>query len=59
LQVDTLEPEVAEAVERGAAALFLSGYGPHPKRTRQRAGVAKQSRRRAGAAIVSTLATKH
>ena len=28
LQMDTLEPETARAIERGAAALFLAGYGP-------------------------------
>ncbi len=28
LQVSTLEFEVAEAVEKGAAALFLAGFGP-------------------------------
>jgi hypothetical protein len=28
VHVDTLEPEVAKAVETGAAALFLAGYGP-------------------------------
>ena len=26
--IEMLEPEVAEAVGRGAAALFLAGYGP-------------------------------
>jgi hypothetical protein len=28
LQLNTLDPDVAEAVKRGAAALFLAGYGP-------------------------------
>src|SRR5271167_4502473 len=28
LQLNTLDPDVAEAVERGATALFLAGYGP-------------------------------
>src|SRR5271155_1897527 len=28
LQLDSLEPETAKAIERGAAALFLAGYGP-------------------------------
>jgi hypothetical protein len=28
LQLNTLDADVAEAVERGAAALFLAGYGP-------------------------------
>ena len=27
LQLDTLEPDLAEAVERGAAALLLAGFG--------------------------------
>lgn len=33
LQVDTLEPEAAEAVGRGAAILFLAGYGPKGSRS--------------------------
>jgi len=28
LQLHTLGPATAEAIERGAAALFLAGYGP-------------------------------
>ena len=28
LELSTLEPEVAEAIEQGAAALFDAGYGP-------------------------------
>jgi hypothetical protein len=28
IQLDTLEPETAKAIERGAAALFLAGYSP-------------------------------
>ena len=28
LKLNTLDPDVAKAVERGAAALFLAGYGP-------------------------------
>ena len=43
LQVDELAPEVAEAVERGAAALFLGGYGPYSTLTRQSAGVGKEA----------------
>lgn len=34
LQIDTLEPETAEAVGRGAATLFLAGYGPKGSRLR-------------------------
>jgi hypothetical protein len=33
LQVDTLEPEAAEIVGRGAAMLFLAGYGPKGSRS--------------------------
>ena len=46
LQVYELAPEVAEAVERGAAALFLGGYGPYSTLTRQSAGVGAQARHR-------------
>ena len=35
LQPDTLEPDVAEAVERGAAALLLAGFGPSLTRYRR------------------------
>lgn len=35
LQLNTLEPDVAEAVERGAAALLLAGYGPSLTRHRR------------------------
>jgi hypothetical protein len=34
LQLDTFEPDVAEAVERGAAALLLAGFGPSLARRR-------------------------
>jgi hypothetical protein len=34
LQVDTLDPEAAEVVGRGAATLFLAGYGPKGSRPR-------------------------
>ena len=34
LQIDTLEPETAEAVARGAATLFLAGYAPNGRRLR-------------------------
>lgn len=30
LDVNELEPEIAAAVEKGAAALFLAGFGPRP-----------------------------
>ena len=46
LQVHELEPEVAEAVKRGAAALFLGGYGPYRTLTRRSAGVGKEGRQR-------------
>ena len=36
LEIDTLEPETAQAVARGAAALFLAGYGPNGSRLRSR-----------------------
>jgi hypothetical protein len=35
LQLDTLEPDVAQAVERGAAALLLAGFGPSLTRHRR------------------------
>jgi hypothetical protein len=35
LRIDTLEPEVAQAVERGAVALFMAGYGPAIVSTRR------------------------
>jgi hypothetical protein len=38
LQLNTLEPDVAAAVERGAAALLLAGREPGPTRRRRRAG---------------------
>ncbi len=47
LPVYELAPEVAEAVERGAAALFLGGYGPCSTLTRQQsAGFRKEDRQR-------------
>ena len=58
LQLNTLDPDVAKAVERGAAALFLAGYGPslirHPRsvragenggRRKARQAVTRQSQR--------------
>ena len=59
LELGTLEPEVAEAIEQGAAALFDAGYGPsligHQRsiwvrekgsrqKVRRRASTARQSR---------------
>jgi hypothetical protein len=38
LQLNTLEPDVAAAIERGAAALLLAGREPGPTRHRRRAG---------------------
>jgi hypothetical protein len=37
LRLNTLEPDVAAAVERGAAALLLAGREPGPTRHRRRA----------------------
>ena len=36
LQTDMLEPEAAEAVGKGATALFLAGYGPKGIHSRSR-----------------------
>jgi hypothetical protein len=47
LQVSTLEPEVAEAVERGAAALFLAGDGPRLTEASQAATVCREEARKA------------
>ena len=59
LELSTLEPEVAEAIEQGAAALFDAGYGPSligrqrsiwvrekgsRQKVRRRASMARQSR---------------
>jgi hypothetical protein len=45
LQLDTLEPDVAEAVERGAAALLLAGFGPSLTRRRRNVRAAEQGGR--------------
>ena len=45
LQIDTLEPNVGQAVQRGAAALFFAGYGPPSARTRLRRQIDKADRR--------------
>jgi hypothetical protein len=46
LQICELAPDVAEAVERGAAALFLSGHGPYSTLSRQNTGGGKVVRQR-------------
>jgi hypothetical protein len=45
LQPDTLEPDVAEAVERGAAALLLAGFGPSLTRHRRSVRAGEQGGR--------------
>jgi hypothetical protein len=69
LQLNTLELDVAEDVERGAAALFLAGYGPsltrYPRNVRdgeeggRRKGrrVASKARQSSTAAIPTTMMT--
>jgi len=67
LELSTLEPEVAEAIEQGAAALFDAGYGPSligrqrsiwvrekgsRQKVRRRASRARQSRPPTGKAQV-------
>ena len=61
LQLDAFEPDVADAVRRGAAALFLAGYGPRPtNRPKARQATFKMRRpsnlqaRRANAVIAAT-----
>jgi hypothetical protein len=50
LAIETLAPEMAEAVERGAAALFPAGYGPSLTRIAASGRtVEKDSRRKARA----------
>lgn len=46
LEVGTLEREVAEAVERGAAALFLAGFGPPLTKAGQIVGTREKEPRR-------------
>ncbi len=46
LQPDTLEPDVAEAVERGAAALLPAGFGPSLTRHRRSVRAGEQRGRR-------------
>jgi hypothetical protein len=45
LEIDTLEPEVGQAVQRGAASLFLAGYRRPSARARARRHVDKGDRR--------------
>ncbi|MGA2793774.1 MAG: hypothetical protein ABSE69_09590 [Roseiarcus sp.] len=60
LQVNTLESEVAEAVERGAAALFLAGYGPRLPHYPSRGRVGEQgSRRKVRQAVTKTRRSAH
>ena len=46
LQLDTLEPDVAEAVERGAAAGLLAEFGPSLTRHRRSVRAGEQGGRR-------------
>ena len=45
LQLDLLEPDVAEAVGRGAAALLLAGFGPSLNRHRRSVRAGEQGGR--------------
>ena len=45
LDLDTLQPDVAEAIERGAAALFDAGYGSSLIERRRRVWTPEKSRR--------------
>jgi hypothetical protein len=45
LEIDKLEPEVGQAVQKGAASLFLAGYGPPSARARARRRTDKGDRR--------------
>jgi hypothetical protein len=45
LEIDTLEPEVGQAVQRGAASLFLAGYRRRSARARVRRHIDKGDRR--------------
>jgi hypothetical protein len=46
--VDELELDAADSVERGAAALFLAGFGPKPAASLPRSRTAKGSGRNTG-----------
>jgi hypothetical protein len=58
LEVDTLEPEVGQAVQKGAASLYLAGYGPRSGRVRARRHIDKGDRR-ANAGRVEAASTGH
>jgi hypothetical protein len=45
LQLDTLESDVAEVFERGAAALLLAGFGPNLTRRRRSVRAGEQGSR--------------
>jgi hypothetical protein len=49
LPVVELDREAAEAVKRGAAALFLAGYSPCPNLNRKRARIRRRSAQAAAA----------
>ena len=48
LSIDELELDAADAVEKGAAALFLAGFGPKPAASLRRDRTAKGSGRKTG-----------
>jgi hypothetical protein len=48
LGIDELELDTADSVERGAAALFLAGFGPKPAGSLPHSRTAKVSGRKAG-----------
>ena len=53
LQMDTLEPDTARAIERGAAALFLAGYGPRLTGSAPSAGSMRDDKRGARGAFTN------
>ena len=60
LQVNTLDPEVAKAVERGTAALFLRGVRPRLTRYPPRGRAGEQgSQRKARQAPTKTRRSAH
>jgi hypothetical protein len=46
VDIDGLELDAADAVEKGAAALFLAGFGPKPVASNARGRTAKGSSRK-------------